>query len=259
MDDKGNNNGLFDSTMSLGDHLEELRARIILALIGLIVGVVICLILGKYIFAFVEKPYNDIAGKMELPSLLILGPAEGFVSYMKVTLVAGLIVSSPWVFYQIWMFVATGLYPNEKKYIYTAIPFSVALFITGALFFMFVVAPLTFGFLIKFNKVVLEATNSFTLQKYVTFVTTLMLVFGIAFQTPIAIFCLIKTGLVSMKALAGSRKFVILAMFIVSAVVTPPDVISQVTLAIPLYLLFELGFLLGYLSIRKEKRSEENK
>jgi len=316
-----------DSTMSLGDHLEELRGRLILALTGLLIGTAICLTFGTRIIKFIERPYlkiyetreaktqtdektrkliedlfNDTRQKLaddpNTPNigpeteefvyrfcaeilvalsndpnyayisqstdqlsparpLQILRPADGIISYIKIALMAGLILSSPWVFYQIWMFVAAGLYAHEKKYVHTAVPFSATLFVTGALFFILIVAPLTLKFLVKFNEGVLGARSNFTFADYVSFVTMLMLIFGVAFQTPIAIFFLNRTGLVSIRALRKSRKFVLLGIFVVAAMVTPPDVISQVTLGIPLYILFELGILLSVFSERRRKSKEK--
>ncbi len=319
----------FDSTMSLGDHLEELRARLLLAIFGLVIGAVACLLLGKKIIHFIERPYLNIvkprttdpndgvtaAGPTDLvtalcanliealasdsnapamdpnvvrfvqkvysetveawaddpnvkttkakakppaagPRLQTLAPADGFVSYMKISLISGLIVSSPWVFYQLWMFVAAGLYHNEKKYVHTAVPFSVALFVLGALFFLLVVAPLALRFLIGFNTRFLGVNSHFTFQNYISFVTTLMLIFGIAFQTPIAILILTRTGLVSIRALRRSRKYVLLGIFVVAAMATPPDVISQITLAIPLFFLFELGIVLSWFAARRRKKKE---
>ena len=242
----------FDSTMSLGDHLEELRARLLLAIFGLVIGAIICFIFGPKIIAFIKAPYTKLS---ENP-LVTLGPADAFVAYMKISLIAGLILTSPWVFYQLWMFVAAGLYPNEKRYVYIAVPFSVVLFVVGALFFLFIVAPISLRFFLKFGDIIGVAPN-WTLQKYVSFITVLMLVFGLGFQTPIAIFILNRTGLVSIQALGRSRKFVLLGMFIIAAIATPPDVISQITLAIPLYCLFELGILLSYLAERR-KSSQNN-
>jgi len=315
-----------DTTMSLGDHLEELRGRLILAITGLLIGTAICLTFGTRIIKFIERPYlkvyeareaksptedettklienlfhvvrqqladdpntpdigpateefiyrfsskilatlsNDpnyaftdqATGQTTARPLQILRPADGIISYIKIALMAGLILSSPWVFYQIWMFVAAGLYAHEKKYVHSAVPFSATLFVTGALFFILVVAPLTLKFLVKFNEGVLGARSNFTFADYVSFVTMLMLVFGIAFQTPIAIFFLNRTGLVSIRALRKSRKFVLLGIFVVAAMVTPPDVISQVTLGIPLYILFELGILLSVFSEHRRKSKEE--
>jgi len=240
-----------DSTMSLGDHLEELRSRLILALVGLGIGAVICLVFCSKIIAFIAKPIVRIMGEDFV--LQTLAPADGIISYIKIALISGLILSSPWVFYQLWMFVAAGLYPNEKRYVHLAAPFSAALFVTGALFFIIVVAPLTLGFLVKFNERVLGASSNFTFANYISFVTMLMLVFGIAFQTPVAIFFLNRTGLVSVHGLQKSRKFVFLGVFVAAAMATPPDIISQITLGIPLYLLFELGILLSWFAERKKK------
>jgi len=316
-----------DTTMSLGDHLEELRGRLILALTGLLIGTGICLLFGTRIIKFIEKPYTKVfeasddelqieeetfklinnlfsntrrklladpdtqniepkteefvqkfcteallalfndpnytairpSGNQISPErrLQILSPAAGIISYIKIALMAGLILSSPWVFYHIWMFVAAGLYAHEKKYVHKAVPFSAILFVTGALFFLFVVAPLTLGFLVKFNEGVLDARSNFTFADYISFVTMLMLVFGVAFQTPIAIFFLNRTSLVSIQALRKSRKFVLLGIFVIAAMATPPDVISQVTLAIPLYLLFELGIILSVFAERRRKSQEK--
>jgi len=244
-----------DSTMSLGDHLEELRMRLIRALVGLVVGAVICLFLCSKIIDFIEGPYIGVMG--EDARLQTLAPADGIISFIKIALISGLILSSPWVFYQLWMFIAAGLYPNEKRYVHLAAPFSTALFVIGALFFILVVAPLTLGFLVKFNQRILGVSSNFTFANYISFVTMLMLVFGIAFQTPIAIFFLNKTGLVSIEGLRRSRKFVLLGIFVVAAMATPPDVVSQITLGIPLYFLFELGILLSYVAERK-KRAQNN-
>ncbi len=318
--------GPLDTTMSLGDHLEELRARLILAVLGLLVGTVICLFFGKHIIAFIQGPFDRImkghaqkkveefqapwtylsdafftnllraidsdpnapeidpnvvtyaqeiytdtvAAIAEDPNyreavaevhssasgkLIVIAPADAFIGFMKISLISGLIVASPWVFYHLWMFVAAGLYPNERRYVRIAVPFSTALFVIGALFFLLVVAPLSLKFFLGFGHYI-GVSSTWTFQGYVSFVTMLMLVFGLGFQTPIAIFVLNRTGLVSIPALKNSRKYVIVGMFALSAIATPPDVVSQITLAIPLYALFELGILLGWLAERKKKRQE---
>ena len=253
MADTDKKNNLFESTMNLGDHLEELRTRLILAIAGLLAGTILAFCFGTKIIAFIQIPYDNL---MPDNPLVALAPADAFIGYMKISLIAGLIFSSPWVFYQLWMFVSSGLYQKEKRYVHMAVPFSAALFVAGALFFLFIVSPLSIKFFLKFGDIIGVAPN-WTFQKYVAFVTTLMLVFGIAFQTPIAIFFLTRTGLVTIQAMRNSRKFVLLAVFILAAVATPPDVISQITLALPLYLLFELGILLSYLSSRKKKSQDQ--
>jgi sec-independent protein translocase protein TatC len=270
-----------ETTMSLGDHLEELRMRLIYALAGMAVALTVCLFFGRHIILFIQGPYvrvmsryaqsqpadpnagsvpntgmTEDPGMTEGVRLRTLGPTQGITSYILISLIAGLIISSPWVFYHLWMFVAAGLYPHERRYVHIAVPFSAVLFITGALFFMFVVAEISLAFLIKIDRWIGLESN-WTFPKYVMFVSSLMLIFGIAFQTPLAIFFLNRTGLVSIKALRASRKYVILGIFIIAAMATPPDVVSQVTLAIPLYFLFELGIVLSCFASRK-KRSQDS-
>lgn len=316
-------------TMSLGDHLEELRARLILALLGLILGAVVSLIFGARILKFIEIPYdiamrgrikatevpqiqremlsfvgvffdtltrrlatdpNTAAVKLDpkqievlrnvstqavqawveethggtadgpLPfdrQLRSLGPAEAFVAYMKISLISGLILTAPWVFYQIWAFIAAGLYPLERRYVYRAVPFSAALFIIGALFFLFIIARYTLIFFLSFGDAVSVASD-WTLQKYVSFVTVLMLVFGVAFQTPIAVLILVRTGLVSIQTLRKYRKYVIVGLAFVSAVATPsPEPFSMLALLIPLYALYELGIALSVFAEKKVKKKEQ--
>lgn len=226
--------------MSLEDHLEELRRRLIYALAGLTVGMVICMIFGARLVQFLLEPYKKLVPD---DPLNFLGVPDAFVIYMKVSLVAGLIISSPWVFYHLWMFVSAGLYRRERRFVKIAVPFSTVLFIAGALFFFFVVAPLSLRFFLKFGEL-LGGEQAWTFNKYISFVTILMLVFGLGFQTPLAIFILQRTGIVSVTGLRRVRKYVFLGVFVIAAVATPPDVISQITLGLPLYLLYELGILL---------------
>jgi len=250
MGDTNKKEDLLNSTMSLGDHLEELRMRLLLALAVLMVDLILCLFFGKYIITFIKAPYVAAVTSGEA-QLTTLKPAEVIVSYIKICLISGLIISSPWVFYQIWMFIAAGLYSREKRYVHIAVPFSAGLFIVGALFFIFIVAPLCMRFFIKFSDM-LGLMRTWTLGYYVSFIAHLMLVFGLAFQTPTAIFFLNRTGLVSLQSLSRARKYVILVIVIVAAMATPPDVVSQIALAIPMYLLFELGILLSYIASRRE-------
>jgi len=311
-----------DCTMSLGDHLEELRARLILAVLGLLVGSVVSLIFGTQILRVIRAPYdrtmNERRVSIETPrmkseagafvelffknltlrldadpnapgidpklvafiekvsmetvdawvqktqataddrgELVVMSPAEAFTTYMKVSFVAGLILTSPWVFYQIWMFVAAGLYDSERKYVRTAIPFSTGLFVTGALFFLFGIAPKTLEFFLWFGDII-GATSMWTLQRYISFITLMMLVFGIAFQTPIAVFILARTGLVPITTLRSVRKYVLLGMAFVAAVATPSaDIISMIALLIPLYLLYELGIILSVFAEKKAKAKEQ--
>ncbi len=241
-----------DTTMSLGDHLEELRGRLISAIIGLVIAVVICLCFGKYIVAFIEKPFVDKLG--DEARLQSISPAEGVISYMKIGLISGVILASPWIFYQLWQFVAAGLYPHEKQYVYKSIPFSAGLFVTGALFFILVIAPQTLKFFVLFNERFLGVNSNFTFANYISFIGMLALIFGFAFQTPIVIFVLYKTGMVSIADFRKFRKYVFFGIVVVASAVIPgSEPISLFAMVIPMALLYELGILLSRLSERKKK------
>ncbi len=239
-----------DAIMSLGDHLEELRARLILALLGLVIALIICLCFGRGIIAFIEKPYIQVMGTEA--RLQSLAPTDGFISFMEIAMISGVLLSSPWILYQLWLFAASGLYPHEKRYVYLAVPFSAVLFITGALFFILVIAPLTLRYLIWFNEKFLGVTSNFAFPKYVSFIGTMMLVFGIAFQTPIAIFFLHKTGIISISSFRMARKYVLLGIVVVASAAIPgSDPLSLFALVVPMYMLYELGILLCHLTGRR--------
>jgi sec-independent protein translocase protein TatC len=317
-----------ECVMSLGDHLEELRARLILAVLGLVLGMIVSCIFGTQLLRIIEWPYtkamserlatqqkadtprvetealslvetlfntltarlasdpnapHDLSpsrvaflqgvstqaiknwvhqkhelAKSDLNSLISLAPAEAFMAYMKIAMIAGVILAAPWIAYQLWAFVAAGLYPKERRYVYRSVPFSAGLFIVGALFFLFVIARWTLAFFLGFGDVV-GVASQWTLQKYISFVTTMMLVFGLAFQTPIAVFILVRTGLIAIKTLRKNRGIVLLGLAIVAAVATPtPDPLSMLALLIPLYGLYELGILLGAMGEKKAKAQKES-
>jgi len=232
--------------MNTSDHIEELRRRVFYALFGLIISVVLGLFFCSHIIDIVKQPYSDIMISVGLePSLQTLAPTDGFTAYLRIALLVGLTISSPWTFYQFWKFIAAGLYKQEKRYVSLAAPTSAILFVFGATFFIYSVAGPSLRFFILFNKRFLGVDSMFTFQSYMSYMTNLALVFGIAFQTPLAIFFLVQLGVVSLNTLYKFRKYVLPGVFVIAAIVTPPDVISQIALAGPLYLLYELGLLLS--------------
>ena len=252
MNRKAEKANLPDTTMTLGEHLEELRTRLILALGAVVICAIGCMFFGGKIIAFLEVPYIKAMGTEA--RLQALAPADGFIAYMKIAMISGLIISSPWVFYQMWMFVSVGLYPHERKYVYLAAPFCAGLFVTGALFFIFFIAPAMLGFLVMFNKQVLNVSSFFDFARYISFVTLMMLIFGIAFQTPIAVYFLNRTGLVSLDSFRQARRYVILGIVFVAAAATPgSDLVSLFSLSISMYLLYELGILMCWLAERRAK------
>lgn len=238
--------------MTLIEHLDELRTRIIRALIGLGVGMVIALILSQPVLQIIERPFKLAVGK----SLTYTDMMVPFNVYMQIALYMGLVIGAPWIFYQIWMFIAAGLYKHERKYVVYAVPFSASLFIMGAMFFLFYVSPMLLKAFNIFNEW-MGVEPMVTLDNHVTFMTNMMLVFGFCFQMPIAVLILGKMGLVTVKTLNRYQKHMIVAILILAAVLTGPSPLDQIALAIPMWMLYELGVLLVYFLVEKKRRAED--
>jgi sec-independent protein translocase protein TatC len=323
-----NERDLFDEeqqmpAMSFGEHIEELRTRLILAIMGLFVGITLTFIpplnLGARIVrmmqdpaekalkgyraqqaeeeakrAEAEKSYSppqnaaipadkligqlrDLAPDLKLPApesvqgreivlplriaeadlirtvartaqghsaTISLSPLEPAVIFFMVCMVAGLVLSSPWVFYQIWAFVAAGLYRHERHYVKKFLPFSLGLFLAGVFLCFFLILPLTLRVLLEFNAW-LGIEPSLRISEWMNFATFLPLVFGVCFQTPLVMFFLERLGIFTAEDYRKKRKYAILVIVIVAAILTPdPTIVSQSMLAIPMILLYELGILL---------------
>jgi sec-independent protein translocase protein TatC len=239
--------------MSLGDHLEELRARIILALVGLGVGAVISSFFGDYFIKVLMNPYEIAVRKAGiLPHMQTYTVAEPFMLYMKAVLILSVLISSPWIFYQFWAFIAAGLYEKERRFVYQVVPFSVGLFVVGVVFFLFVIAPMTMQFFVTFKLGVSYIDNIPRVSDYIDLIMVLALIFGLSFQIPLVIIFAERLGLIQIEMLRKYRKYVFLGAFIVAAVVTPsPDMICQTALALPLYILYESSVL--YCSFKRKK------
>ena len=254
----GDDNGDSDKRMTLWEHLEELRTRLIRSLLGLVGAMVVTTIFGKQILAFLKYPYDRVVEdlkdsypnlRVNLSTLSVLSPME---IYFRVALYGGLVLAAPWILYQTWLFIAAGLYPKERRYVKLTVPFSTLLFFCGAMFFVFVAAVPAMRFLIWFG-VWLGLDPIITLDSHISFMTSMMLIFGITFQTPLAVLILAKVGLVSVKTLNHYRKHVIVGILIVAAVATPsPSPLDQIVLGVPMWMLYELGVLLAYIATRKK-------
>ncbi len=233
-----------EARMTVGEHLEELRRRIIRALLGLAVGVAIAMAAGNHLVDALKHPYiRAMAETGREPELIVLHAAEGFLIYLKVALVAGLVLSSPWVFYQLWMFMAAGLHRRERRMVLPAVAVSAGLFLAGAAFFLLGVAVPVLRFFIGFSGW-LNLRADITFDNHVSMMLGLMLVFGLAFQTPIVVLLLARMGVVTRGQLSKYRRHVIVCMFLLGAVATSPSPLDQVALALPMWLLYELGVLL---------------
>ncbi|USO00042.1 MAG: twin-arginine translocase subunit TatC [Phycisphaeraceae bacterium] len=295
--------------MSLGDHLEELRMRIILALVGVVPIFVVALAFGRPVLAFLIEPLRDQLRAASQPSgLLATGPLETFAVYFQISVIATVLIGSPWLIYQLWRFVAPGLYENERRFVHILVPLSTVLTISSAAFLYFAVLPVFLAFFIDFGSRLGESptptvdppagivypmapvldgdppdpqagqmwinrdtmqirvavptrhgkmaiigaelvagagiTQQYRVSEYVKTVLNLALAFGVGFQTPVVVLLLGWAGLVDRAWLGKYRKHAIAVSAILGAVLTPADPLSMVLLAVPLYVLFELGMIL---------------
>jgi sec-independent protein translocase protein TatC len=195
---------------------------------------------------------NRVETRVRPRELVTLSATETMMVYFKVSLLCGLILASPWVFIQIWSFIAAGLYPHEKYYVNTFLPFSVGLFITGVLVCQFLVMPRTVSALLWFNDF-LGFTPDLRLNEWLSLAIMLPLIFGICFQTPLVMLFLVRLGFLDIDAFRRKRKIAIIVMAIIAAIVTPtPDIITMMFLLIPMTALYELGILLCKYTIKRE-------
>ena len=231
-------------------HLIELRDRLLKAMVALLVVFGVLFYWARDIYSFLAKPLLD-----ELPAgshMIAVEVAAPFFVPIKVTMFVSLVIALPFVLYQIWAFIAPGLYSHEKKFAIPLVATSTVLFLIGMAFAYFIVFPVVFHFVATFTPEGVEMNTD--IQKYFDFVLALFLAFGLAFETPIAVVILTKMGIVSLKKLKESRPYVIVGAFVIAAIFTPPDVVSQLLLAFPIWLLFELGLLIsGFIEKPKEK------
>lgn len=245
-----------ENKMSLTDHLVELRKRLFRIVIALGIGFGVCFYFKNLVFDIITRPLTEV-----LPAeshLVYIGLTEAFFVYMKLAFFAALLLTSPYILYQIWKFISPGLLPREKKLVIPFVFFSSLLFIGGVLFGYYIVLPPAFKFFVSFNNQYLQAMISF--REYLSLFVTFLLGFGISFELPVFIFFLAKLGVVNAKTLARQWKFAILFIFIAAAVLTPsPDALSQILMAIPLMFLYVVSiFVAGFARKEKNKNSAKD-
>ncbi|MGA2468128.1 MAG: twin-arginine translocase subunit TatC [Thermodesulfobacteriota bacterium] len=230
-----------EKKLSLTAHLQELRKRLILSFIAVGAGFILCYAFADSIFNILALPLLKVmpAGG----SLIFTSVAEAFFTYMKVAFIAGLILASPFVLYQIWAFVAPGLYQKEKRYVVPFVSLGSLFFAMGILFGYFVAIPFGFKFLLGYASDFIKPMPS--MKEYLSFSIKFLLAFGLVFEFPVVLLLLARIGVVDAKMLARQRKYAILLIFVFAAVMTPPDLISQVLMALPLIGLYELSILLS--------------
>jgi len=234
-------------------HLEELRRRLISCSIAVGIGFVISYIFKERLFQILISPLN--ANMPEGDRLIFTNLPEMFFAYLKTAFVAGILLVAPYIFYQLWMFIAPGLYQKEKKYIIPFVMFSTILFVGGGLFGYFIVFPLGFRFFLGFANEYVQALPS--VKQYFSFSIKLLFAFGIVFELPVVIFFLSKMGLVTVDFLRQKRKYAILLTFVIAAIITPPDVITQCIMAGPLIILYEIGIIIARIGATKKVVEDE--
>lgn len=237
-------------------HLVELRSRLLKA-----VSVVLAVFVVLFLYPGPSAIYDALAQPMlaSLPQgtrMIATGVITPFMVPVKVTLLAAFLIALPYVLYQAWAFVAPGLYSHEKKVALPLIASSTFLFMAGMAFCYFVVFRTVFHFIAGFAPE--SITPAPDIEAYLNFVMTMFLAFGVTFEVPVAVVLLASTGIVSVKKLREIRGYVVVGAFIIAAVVTPPDVLSQFMLAVPLCLLYEVGILLSASIVKKRKDAEED-
>lgn len=220
-------------------HLEELRSRLIKCFIAVAVGFLASYFFKEEIFRILTMPLMQAMKTGD--HMIYTSLPEAFFTFLKAAFICGLMVASPVILYQFWMFVAPGLYDREKGLLLPIVLLSTIFFVGGALFGYFVVFPIGFDFFLSFATDTIRPMPS--MKEYLGFASKFLLAFGLVFELPLLITFLAKLGIVSVSMLNRYRKFAILAIFIIAAILTPPDVVSQILMALPMIFLYEVGVL----------------
>ena len=239
-----------EKSMPFMSHLGELRNRLIVSFVAAGIGFAIAYSFSAEIFEWLVRPLVKVLPPGD--KLVFTALPEAFFIYLKVSLIAGIVLASPVIFYELWMFVAPGLHQKEKRFVLPFVLISSGLFIGGSLFGYYVVFPVGFKFLAGFATENIKALPS--IQLYLNFCLKLLLGFGLVFELPVLAFFLGKAGILNSKMMAANRRVAILLIFVVAAVVTPPDVVSQILLAVPLYGLYEISILIVKFTGRKKEK-----
>jgi sec-independent protein translocase protein TatC len=240
--------------MPLTAHLEELRTRLIRSLIAVGVCFLICYAFKEKLFWIVSRPLIDVLPQGSF--MIFTGLPEAFFTYLKISFFAGLLLASPFVLYQIWKFISPGLYQKEKKYVVPFVITSTLLFVGGVCFAYFLVLPPAYKFFVDFSTDFFRPM--FTLKEYLSLTLKLLLAFGIVFEIPVFLFFMTKIGLVDSRTLARKRKYAILIIFIAAAILTPtPDAFTQILMALPMMVLYEVGILVSKWGERKKQAASE--
>jgi sec-independent protein translocase protein TatC len=233
-----------DKEMTLIEHLEELRSRLVKSAVAVLVGVLAAIVPVPGLGSVTDLFIGTLAARAPAGKLVAIGPGEALFTYLQVAMLIGIALSMPVIVYQVLSFVSPALYEHEKRYLYIAVPGVTGSFAAGAAFCYFFMLPFAIAFLGGFKTDIFEPLWSS--ERYLDFVTTFMFWVGLTFELPIVMYFLTKLGVVSAKRLASFRKYAFVLAFVIGAIITPtPDPINQTIVSLPIYLLFEVGVLLA--------------
>jgi sec-independent protein translocase protein TatC len=236
-------------------HLEELRKRLLVCVVALGIGFLLCYAVADKIFQILCRPWLDALPKDQAIKLIATAPHEAFFTYIKVAFIAGFMLAVPVVLYELWCFIAPGLYENEKRALLPVVFFSSFFFLGGASFGYFFVFPYGFQFFTSFATDYI--TPMITTREFLSFTTRMLLGFGVVFELPIFAFFLAKLGLITAPLMRRIRKAAIIVIFIIAAAITPgPDIFSQLMMAGPLVILYETSVWIVHVFGKKEKMEQ---
>ena len=244
---------MVDTPMPLTAHLAELRTRLLACVIAIAIGFFLCYAFSTYLITALQAPPNLFGPSLKVP-LQIIAPAEAFITYLKVSFLCGLFLALPVILYQLWLFVAPGLLEHERKYTVPFIIGSTGLFYAGGLLF-YLLLPLIVRFLLSFAGADIKAQLS--VGYYVAFCIRLMIAFGLVFQLPMVVAFLTQLGLLSSRTLIKNFRYAVVLTFIVAAILTPPDIVSQTFMALPTLLLYGMSILIARRIERRRALAEE--
>jgi len=284
-----------EKRMAIGEHLEELRKRMIYSLILIVILALAGYVFRVQILEILARPLGigDALSRSQIPPLLdtlrhflegeggayfapqqvealvtsfkrllymqsglvFLHPTEAFFSYIKLAVFTGILVGMPFIIFQIWCYILPALYGNERKYFRNSVAFGTLLFFVGVAFAFIIVIPVAIRFLTGIGGDQLQAF--FSISNYISFTMTFLLIFGVIFELPVVIFVLVRVGVISRAFLKAKRKYVVVLAFVTAAILTPPDPFTQLVMAVPILLLYELGILLARFAERRTTSWED--